>query len=172
MQKYIAQIIYFPSILSQHLCLMLNWEKTSDKTDLSTKISISRSKPTKLSSFTQRKLEWVMYNTQVLKFLPLRKKNSNKILKFGKPCFPRGRVYLPGQIFPRGSIFWWDFPREVFTKEGGGYFPRIIFHGGYLPVGDFLRGDISRWDEHKLRLSALYYEMDENNSWRKQGYQE
>ena len=52
--------------------------------------------------------------------LPLKKKNSNRILEFEKPYFPlrvfsgvRG-IYLGGRVFLRGGIFW-----EVFSKGRG-----------------------------------------------------
>jgi hypothetical protein len=82
MRKYIAQIIYFPYILSLGFVLShAKLKETNEETGL-------------FSSFTQRNLQWVAYYTQVPKFLPLqklKKQNSNKILKFGKPCFPRWR---------------------------------------------------------------------------------
>ena len=66
MCKYIAQIIYFPSILLLVFALSRAKPKETNKdTGL-------------FSSFTQRKLEWVARNTQVPKFLPPTEKNETK----------------------------------------------------------------------------------------------
>ena len=55
-----------------------------------------------IAFYTQHKLERVAHNTPVPKFLPLwklKKQNSNKTLKFGRPYFPWGRIFRGGGVF-------------------------------------------------------------------------
>ena len=109
MCKYISQITFFPSILSLVFVLFhTKLKETNEETGL-------------FSRFTQHRLEWVVYNTQLPKFLPLRKskkQSSVKIFKFGKPYLPRG-VFTGGIFFSedifRGNISCGAFSRGYFS---------------------------------------------------------
>ena len=72
------------------------------------------------------------YNTQVLIFLsPTEKKISNKILKFGKPYFPREGGYFPG-----GGVFTRGYFQRWVVSEGS------IFQGALFAGCIFLRGGV------------------------------
>ena len=96
MRKYIVKIIYFPSVRS-HI-FVLSWDKLKET-----------NKETSLFGLTQRKLEWVVYNTELPKFVPLRKKTQIKLSNLESLIYHGGRRSLPERYFPRG----------VFSEDGG-----------------------------------------------------
>jgi len=94
--KYIAQIIYFPSILSPVFALshaML--KETTGETGL-------------FSGFTRHKLEWMAYNIQVFKSLPPTKKKHKAQIKFPnlESLIFHGGYFIEAST---GGIFWTIF---------------------------------------------------------------
>ena len=128
------QIIYFPSILS--LVFVLSRAKLKETNE---EIGL-------FSSFTQRKLEWVAYNTQDPKFLPLTEKkkqtkqNSTKFSNLESLIF----YVFSGGIFHGGTFFWVVFSEmgvifwEVNTghqgrRRGLDLYPSVSFSEDPLP---------------------------------------